>query len=99
MVLPSEWEETFGLVVVEAMAVGVPLLASGHGSFPSLITDGVDGALFEPGGPDALAKLLLDVDATPIGTRSSAGRPARRTRAHHPPTRTSSNCSISTASR
>ncbi|HEY4571233.1 MAG TPA: glycosyltransferase, partial [Kribbella sp.] len=54
VVLPSQWEETFGLVVVEAMAVGVPPLASGHGSFPDLITDGVDGALFEPGRPDAL---------------------------------------------
>jgi glycosyltransferase involved in cell wall biosynthesis len=38
VVLPSEWEETFGLVVVEAMAVGVPLLASAHGSFPELVT-------------------------------------------------------------
>jgi glycosyltransferase involved in cell wall biosynthesis len=65
VVLPSEWEETFGLVVVEAMAVGVPLLATGHGSFPELVTDGHDGALFEPGRPDALAKLLLDVDTSP----------------------------------
>jgi glycosyltransferase involved in cell wall biosynthesis len=78
VVLPSEWEETFGLVVVEAMAVGVPPLASGHGSFPELITDGVDGALFEPGRPDALAKLLLDVDASPA-KYDELGRQARTT--------------------
>lgn len=78
VVLPSEWEETFGLVVVEAMAVGVPLLASGHGSFPDLITDGVDGALFEPGRPDALAKLLLDVDTAP-DRYLDLGRQARLT--------------------
>jgi glycosyltransferase involved in cell wall biosynthesis len=78
VVLPSEWEETFGLVVVEAMAVGVPLLASGHGSFPELVTDGVDGALFEPGRPDALAKLLLDVDTSP-DRYAELGRQARAT--------------------
>ena len=76
VVLPSEWEETFGLVVVEAMAVGVPLLASGHGSFPDLIDDGVDGMLFEPGRPDGLAKLLLDVDASPA-RYDDLGRQAR----------------------
>lgn len=78
VLLPSEWEETFGLVVVEAMAVGVPLLASGHGSFPDLISDGVDGALFEPGQPDALGKLLLDVDTSPE-RYEEYGRHARAT--------------------
>ncbi len=78
VVLPSEWEETFGLVVVEAMAVGVPLLASGHGSFPDLIEDGVDSMLFEPGRPDALAKLLLDVDTSP-DRYEELGRQARKT--------------------
>lgn len=85
VVLPSEWEETFGLVVVEAMAVGVPLLAAGHGSFPELVTDGVDGALFDPGRPDALAKLLLDVDTAP-DRYAELGRNARSTyeREHDP---------------
>ncbi|MFF0340472.1 glycosyltransferase [Kribbella sp. NPDC004875] len=82
VVLPSEWEETFGLVVVEAMAVGVPPLASGHGSFPELITDGVDGALFEPGDPDNMAKLLLDVDASPE-RYAELGRQARTTYENH----------------
>jgi len=78
VILPSEWEETFGLVVVEAMAVGVPLLAAGHGSFPDLVSDGVDGALFDPGQPDALAKLLLDVDTSP-DRYEEYGRRARTT--------------------
>jgi glycosyltransferase involved in cell wall biosynthesis len=82
VVLPSEWEETFRLVVVEAMAVGVPPLASGHGSFPELITDGVDGALFEPGNPDSMAKLLLDVDASP-DRYADIGRHARKTYENH----------------
>ncbi|MGW7685867.1 glycosyltransferase family 4 protein [Kribbella sp. NPDC054772] len=82
VVLPSEWEETFGLVVVEAMAVGVPPLASGHGSFPELITDGVDGALFDPGEPDGMAKLLLDVDHSPE-RYAELGRQARKTYENH----------------
>jgi len=82
VLLPSEWEETFGLVVVEAMAVGVPPLASAHGSFPELITDGVDGALFEPGRPDAMGKLLLDVDTAP-DRYAELGRQARTTYEKH----------------
>ena len=55
VVLPSAWEETFGLAAVEAMALGVAPLAAGHGSFPELVTDGVDGVLFRPRDPAALA--------------------------------------------
>ena len=55
VVLPSAWEETFGLAAVEAMALGVAPVAAGHGAFPELITDGVDGVLFRPGDPEALA--------------------------------------------
>jgi glycosyltransferase involved in cell wall biosynthesis len=65
VVLPSAWEETFGLAAVEAMALGVAPVAAGHGSFPELITDGVDGVLFSPGDPGALASALADVGQHP----------------------------------
>jgi glycosyltransferase involved in cell wall biosynthesis len=65
VVLPSVWEETFGLVAVEAMAAGVAPIAAGHGSFPELITPGVDGALFAPGDPAALALAIADVERNP----------------------------------
>jgi glycosyltransferase involved in cell wall biosynthesis len=58
IVLPSAWEETFGLAAVEAMALGVAPVAAAHGAFPELITDGVDGVLFRPGDPAALAAAL-----------------------------------------
>ena len=58
VVLPSAWEETFGLAAVEAMALGVAPVAAAHGAFPELITDGVDGVLFRPGDPAALAEVL-----------------------------------------
>ncbi len=65
VLLPSTWEETFGLVAVEAMAAGVPPVAAAHGSFPELITPGVDGMLFSPGDPAALALAVADVEGHP----------------------------------
>jgi len=65
VLLPSSWEETFGLVAVEAMAAGVPPIAAGHGSFTELITPGVDGVLFNPGDPAALALAIADVERNP----------------------------------
>lgn len=65
VLVPSLWEETFGLVVVEAMAVGAPAIAAGHGSFAELINSGVDGVLFRPGDPGALALAIADAEARP----------------------------------
>jgi glycosyltransferase involved in cell wall biosynthesis len=65
VLLPSAWEETFGLVVVEAMAVGTPPIASGHGSFTELISPGVDGVLFDPGDPADLGRVISDLEAAP----------------------------------
>jgi len=64
-VVPSQWLETFGLVVAEAMSASVPSIATDHGAFPELITDGVDGVLFPPGDVDTLARLLGKVEEEP----------------------------------
>jgi glycosyltransferase involved in cell wall biosynthesis len=77
-VVPSQWEETFGLVAIEAMAAGVAPVAPAHGSFPELISDGVDGVLFEPGNPSSLAAVLADLDRDP-GRYIALGRGGRRT--------------------
>ncbi len=61
VVAPSEWLEAFGLVVVEAMAAGVPTVAAAHGAFRELVEDGVTGLLHEPGNPDALAARLKEI--------------------------------------
>jgi glycosyltransferase involved in cell wall biosynthesis len=76
--VPSVWEETFGLVVVEAMAAGTPAIASAHGSFTELVTPGSDGVLFRPGDPDALAGAVADVAAHPE-KYDGYGRRARET--------------------
>jgi glycosyltransferase involved in cell wall biosynthesis len=65
VLLPSAWEEPFGLVAIEAMAAGVAPIAAGHGAFTELITPGVDGVLFSPGDPAALALAIADVERNP----------------------------------
>jgi glycosyltransferase involved in cell wall biosynthesis len=65
VIVPSLWQEAFGLVVVEAMAAGTPPIAAEHGSFAELITPGLDGVLFAPGDAEALALVLADVAADP----------------------------------
>src|SRR6185437_561951 len=43
MLFPIEWEEPFGLVMIEAMACGAPVLAFGRGSVPEVVEDGISG--------------------------------------------------------
>ncbi|QGN59152.1 glycosyltransferase [Nostocoides sp. HKS02] len=76
-VVTSQWEETFGLVAVEAMAVGVAPIAPDRGSFPELIGDSADGSLYRAGDPTSLAAALTDLDRDPqryveLGRRARA---------------------------
>jgi glycosyltransferase involved in cell wall biosynthesis len=54
VVLPSR-REAFGRVLVEAMATGVPVVATAVGGIPEVCIDGVTGLLVPPDDPDALA--------------------------------------------
>jgi glycosyltransferase involved in cell wall biosynthesis len=76
VIIPSIWAEPFGLVVVEAMAMGAPPIAAAHGSFVELITPDVDGVLGAPGDPAALARVIAEVDEQP-GKYEIYGRQAR----------------------
>jgi glycosyltransferase involved in cell wall biosynthesis len=77
VVAPSTWLEAFGLVVVEAMAAGVPTVAAGHGAFVELVEDGVTGLLHRPDDATSLASRLRRITAAPDGGREM-GRAARR---------------------
>uniref|UniRef100_A0AAU3I4P1 Glycosyltransferase n=1 Tax=Streptomyces sp. NBC_01393 TaxID=2903851 RepID=A0AAU3I4P1_9ACTN len=77
VVAPSTWLEAFGLVVVEAMAAGVPTVAAGHGAFVELVEEGVTGLLHEPGEAASLASCLRRITAGPDDNREM-GRAARR---------------------
>jgi glycosyltransferase involved in cell wall biosynthesis len=77
-VVPSAWEEVFGLVAVEAMAHGAVPVAPARGSFPELVRDGWDGVLFEPGSAVDLARVLGRADRDP-GHHLELGERARAT--------------------
>ncbi len=63
-VLSSHWEAC-SLAAQEAMALGVPVIATDVGGMPELITDGVTGRLVPPADPAALARGLRDTLADP----------------------------------
>jgi len=73
-VLPSVGGESFGLVALEALAHGVPVVASRIRGYAEWLKDADAGALFAPGDPEALAAALRAVAADP----ARHGEQARR---------------------
>ncbi len=43
LLFPIDWPEPFGLVMIEAMACGCPVIAFGRGSVPEVVEDGITG--------------------------------------------------------
>jgi glycosyltransferase involved in cell wall biosynthesis len=58
IVVPSEWYENCPYAVLEAFALGTPVLATAIGGIPELVENGINGLLVPPGAPDALAEGL-----------------------------------------
>jgi len=69
--------EPFGMVALEAMACGVPVVASAVGGLLDSVADGVTGVLVPPRDPDALAAALRALLADPA-RRAAMGRAGRR---------------------
>jgi glycosyltransferase involved in cell wall biosynthesis len=76
-VVPSVWAEPFGIVVIEAMAGGTPVVASNIGGIPEIIDDGVSGVLVKPGDAAALRNALTGLIDNPAA-RLAMGDAARR---------------------
>ena len=76
LVLPT-FEDNCPMVVLEAMAVGLPVIASRVGGVPDLITDGETGLMFDPLNPSSMRgateRILSDA-----GLRNRLGEAAKR---------------------
>ncbi len=79
VVVPSLKPEPFGRVVIEAQAMGRPVLVAGHGGAMETVVDGISGAVFPPGDVDALAQALGRLLALDDAERAAL---AVRARAH-----------------
>jgi glycosyltransferase involved in cell wall biosynthesis len=78
LLVPSLWHEPFGLVVAEAMARGLPVIASDIGGPAEIITHGVNGLLTAPGDEYALATAIRMLLEHPE-QRKKLGQAARET--------------------
>jgi glycosyltransferase involved in cell wall biosynthesis len=79
-VFPSS-TETLGLVLLEAMAAGCPVVGANRGGIPDIVTDGVNGRLYEPNQPASLitaVQRLLGDQASRSQLRMSARLEAER---------------------
>lgn len=61
LVCPYDWPEPFGLVLIEALACGTPVLAYRRGSIPEIIDDGITGFVCE-----SLAEMAEAVERLPL---------------------------------
>jgi glycosyltransferase involved in cell wall biosynthesis len=57
LVFPIDWEEPFGMVMIEAMACGTPVVALRSGAVPEIVVDGVTGIICDK--PEELADALV----------------------------------------
>ena len=79
LLFPIDWPEPFGLVMIEAMACGTPVIAYRQGSVPEVIEDGVTGFIVEsPEAAVAAVKRLPELDRKTIRARFEARFTVRR---------------------
>ena len=71
-------EESFGRVVVEAMAAGLPVVGARGGGVAEIVDDGVTGLLCEPDNPREMAARIEQVIRDPHRAGDGRGRPATR---------------------
>jgi glycosyltransferase involved in cell wall biosynthesis len=62
VIVPSLVWETYSIAAREALACGVPVIASNSGALPEAIRDGENGLLFKPGSTSELAAILRELD-------------------------------------
>ncbi len=62
LVVPSVWMEPFGIVAIEAMAAGTPVIASATGGLVDIVDHRRTGLLVEPGAADPLREAMAELD-------------------------------------
>jgi glycosyltransferase involved in cell wall biosynthesis len=69
LLFPIDWPEPFGLVMIEAMSAGTPVIAWRHGSVPEIVKDGVSGVIV-----DSIDEAVASVDRIHAISRAGVRR-------------------------
>jgi glycosyltransferase involved in cell wall biosynthesis len=79
LLMPIDWPEPFGLVMIEAMACGTPVIAINRGSVPEVIDDGISGFIVEDEtGAIGAVERLGELDRARVRAQFEARFTARR---------------------
>jgi glycosyltransferase involved in cell wall biosynthesis len=81
LVFPSQWDEPFAAVPVEAMSAGMAVIATTAGGTPEAITDGVTGLIAPPGDASAFAGAIRRLADDPALRRRLGAAAAEEARA------------------
>ncbi len=65
LLFPIQWEEPFGLVMIEAMACGTPVIAFNLGAVSEIVVDGKTGFIIAPGDQNAMAEAIKKINNMP----------------------------------
>lgn len=85
LVAPSEWYETFGLILIEAFAHGRPVISSRMGGMTEVVSDGVDGLLFPAGDVEALREQINTLWSAPQRAVEMGAAGRQKVEAHFSP--------------
>ena len=77
VVLPSDGTESFGVVLIEAMASGRPVVATDLPGVRDIVSPGRDGLLVRPGDEEALAEAIREMANMPLAARRAFGAAGR----------------------
>jgi glycosyltransferase involved in cell wall biosynthesis len=77
LALPSDATESFGIVLIEAMASGCPVIATDLPGVRTIVSHGRDGLVVAPGDVDALRRAIADVARMPVEVRRTMGHAGR----------------------
>jgi len=77
LVLPSEWYENAPVSILEAYALGRPVIGTDIGGIPELIQPGQTGLIVAPGDRDDLARALIAMDLFSASERNDMGKRGR----------------------
>lgn len=77
VVVPSEWYENAPISVMEASAMGRPVIGANIGGIPELIREGETGSVFTSGSVDALVEALAEAQRLPTSTLQRMGAAGR----------------------